>query len=87
MWWCFLPVAAEIGDVDPLTIEVRLINEIVLWYFLYWGLDQVDLEGALVSSISSAFGRRRAFEVNLVVKLTCWVSLLRPDSVLLLVTI
>ena len=49
MWWCFLPVAAEVGDVDPLTIEVRLINEVVLWYFLYRGLDLVDLEGALVS--------------------------------------
>ena len=71
MWFGFFPVAAEVGVVDPLTIEVRLMIDVVLWYFLYWGLDQVDLEGALVSSISSAFGGRRAFEVNLVVKLTC----------------
>ena len=54
MWFGFLPVAAEVGGVDPLTIEVRLMIDVVLWYFLYWGLDQVDLEGALVSSISSA---------------------------------
>ena len=67
--------------------EVRLIIDVVLWYFLYCGLDQVDLEGALVSSISSAFGRRRAFEVNLVAGITCQVSFLRPDSVLLLVAI
>ena len=49
MWCCFLPVAAEVGGVDPLTIEVRLMIEVVLQYFLYRVLDLVDLEGALVS--------------------------------------
>ena len=56
MWWCFLPVAAEVGDVDPLTIEVRLINEVVLQYFLYRVLDLVDLEGALVSLFHQLLG-------------------------------
>ena len=49
MWFCFLPVAAEVGGVDPLTIEVRLMIEVVLQYSLYRLFDQVDLEGALVS--------------------------------------
>ena len=49
MWFCFLPVAAEVGGVDPLTIEVRLMIEVVLQYSLYRLLAQVDLEGALVS--------------------------------------
>ena len=53
--------------------------EVVLQYFLYRLLDQVDLEGALVLVLfhQPVFGRRRAFEVNLVVMLTLWVSLLK----------
>ena len=71
MWCCFLPVAAEVGGVDPLTIEVRLMIEAVLQYSLYRLFDPVDLEGALVSLFHQIFGRRRAIEVKLVAGITC----------------
>ena len=65
MWFCFLPVAAEVGGVDPLTIEVRLMIDVELWYFLYCGSGHVDLEGALDRFyFISLFGGRRAFEVD-----------------------
>ena len=65
MWFCFLPVAAEVGGVDPLTIEVRLMNEVVLWYFLYCGLGHVDLEGALGRFYFISIWKRESFRGRL----------------------
>ena len=50
-------------------------------------LGMLTSRARLVGSISSAFGRRRAFEVDSVVKLTWQVSPFQPACVLLLVAI
>ena len=83
MWCCFLPVAAEVGGVDPLTIEVRLMIDVELWYFLYCGSGHVDLEGALdrfyfISLLEEGeLSRSTQF-----VRLTWQVSISQPACVL-----